>query len=157
MGLGENWVRRLWWSIIINILFWYEKNLYLLFIYDHLNIGTWTAYKIKQKNDYYPWITWTVQFLFEMENRVQFLLKFCYRLSMTKALTQSYEVNFIFSRKNVLEHLKYKSNIIRSIITIITLKFWANSTINFQYYSIFQRDIRRFMKKTFFSMKNTQN
>lgn len=157
MGLGENWVRRLWWSIIINILFWYEKNLYLLFIYDHLNIGTWTAYKIKQKNDYYPWITWTVQFLFEMEYRVQFLLKFCYRLSMTKALTQSYEVNFIFSRKNVLEHLKYKSNIIRSIITIITLKFWANSTINFQYYSIFQRDIRRFMKKTFFSMKNTQN
>ena len=134
-----------------------RKNLYLLFIYDHLNIGTWTAYKIKQKNYYYPWITWTVQFLFEMENRVQFLLKFCYRLSMTKALTQSYEVNFIFSRKNVLEHLKYKSNIIRSIITIITLKFWANSTINFQYYSIFQRDIRRFMKKPFFSMKNTQN
>ena len=134
-----------------------RKILYLLFIYDHLNIGTWTAYKIKQKNDYYPWITWTVQFLFEMEYRVQFLLKFCYRLSMTKALTQSYEVNFIFSRKNVLEHLKYKSNIIRSIITIITLKFWANSTINFQYYSIFQRDIRRFMKKTFFSMKNTQN
>ena len=157
MGLGENWVRRLWWSIIINILFWYEKNLYLLFIYDHLNIGTWTAYKIKQKNDYYPWITWTVQFLFEMEYRVQFLLKICYRLSMTKALTQSYEVNFIFSRKNVLEHLKYKSNIIRSIITIITLKFWANSTIDFQYYSIFQRDIRRFMKKTLFSMKNTQN